>query len=51
MRVDVNDRTSLFLSPFLFHSKYNEAGLLGFNTTNFVFNVDAQMKRFWSMVD
>ena len=38
----------LFLSPFLFHSKYNEAGLLGINTMNFVFNIDAQMKRFWS---
>ena len=38
----------LFLSPFLFHSKYNEAGLLGINAMNFVFNIDAQMKRFWS---
>ena len=38
----------LFLSPFLFHSKYNEGGLLGINTMNFVFNVDAQMKRFFS---
>ena len=35
----------LFLSRFLFHSKYNEAGLLGINTMNFGFNVDAQMKR------
>ena len=38
----------LFLSPFLFHSKYNEAGLLGINAMNFVFNIDAQMRRFWS---
>ena len=38
----------LFLSPFLFHSKYNEAGLFGINTFNFVFNVDAQMRKFWS---
>ena len=38
----------LFLSPFLFHSKYNEAGLLGINTFNFVFNIDAQMRKFWS---
>ena len=38
----------IFLSPFLFHSKYNEAGLLGINQMNFVFNIDAQMKRFWS---
>ena len=38
----------LFLSPFLFHSKYNEAGLFGINTMNYVFNIDAQMKRFWS---
>ena len=40
----------LFLGPFLFHSKYNEAGLfvLGINTMNFVFHIDAQMKRFWS---
>ena len=38
----------LFLSPFLFHSKYNEAGLLGVNAMNFVFNIDAQMRRFWS---
>ena len=38
----------LFLSPFLFHSKYNEAGLLGINAMNFVFNIDSQMQRFWS---
>ena len=38
----------LFLSPFLFHSKYNKAGLLGINTFSFVFNIDAQMRRFWS---
>ena len=40
---------ALFLSPFLFHSKKkNEAGLLGINAMNFVFNIDAQMRRFWS---
>lgn len=38
----------LFLSPFLFHSRYNEAGLLGVNSINFVFNIDSQLKRFWS---
>ena len=38
----------LFLSPFLFHSRYNEAGLLGVNNIALVMNLDAQCSRFWS---
>jgi Sputnik virophage major capsid protein 1st domain len=38
----------LFLSPFIFHSTYNNAALLGVNAINFVMNIDSQMKRFWS---
>ena len=38
----------IFLSPFLVHSKYNEAGILGVNNMNFVMNIDSQCRRLWS---
>ena len=45
----VIDVSSTFTEPiFLFHSRYNEAGFLGINAMNFVYSIDAQMKRFWS---
>jgi hypothetical protein len=37
----------LFISPFLVHSKYNQAGLLGVNNINLNFNVDSSLKQFW----
>ena len=38
----------LFISPLLFHSKYNEAGICGVKTINLMMNIDSQLNSFWS---
>ncbi len=38
----------LFISPFILHSKYNQAGLLGVNNINLNFNIDSSMNQFWA---
>lgn len=38
----------LLCSPYLFHSRYNEAALLGVSRMNFVFTIDSQLKKFLS---
>jgi len=38
----------LLCSPYLFHSRYNEAALLGVSRMNFVFTIDSQLKKFYS---
>jgi hypothetical protein len=48
IEIEADFAEPIFLSPFLVHSRHNDAGLLGVNAMNFVFNVDSQMRRFWS---
>ena len=38
----------LFISPLLFHSKYNEVGIAGIKTINLMMNIDSQLNSFWS---
>ena len=38
----------LFISPLLFHSKYNKAGIAGIKTINLMMNIDSQLNSFWS---
>jgi hypothetical protein len=40
----------IFLSPFLFGGKYdvNQQAFVGLNSLSLVFNIDSQLRRFWS---
>ncbi len=38
----------LWISPFILHSKYNQAGMLGVNNINLNFNIDSTLRQFWA---
>lgn len=47
INVEATFTEPLFISPFILHSKYNQAGLLGVNNINLNFNIGS-MSQFWA---